>query len=169
MVVVLPLVNDLHSPSMRDRHWKALVVVTHKPLDKGPSFCLDDVISLGLHKHVEQVTDIVEVANKELKVESNLKKIEETWATMSFKFVPYKGVVYFCSVSFFRTGICRSIFRIPVYNMSFFLSVLVYAFLSFRSGICLSFFPYRYFLSIFPYRHISFFLSFLPVYFFLSF
>jgi dynein heavy chain len=94
MVVVLPLVNDLHSPSMRDRHWKALVVVTHKSLDKGPSFCLDDVISLGLHKHVEQVTDIVEVANKELKVESNLKKIEETWATMSFKFVPYKDIAH---------------------------------------------------------------------------
>lgn len=40
MATVLPLVNNLHSPAMRDRHWRSLIQVTKKPFEKGPSFAL---------------------------------------------------------------------------------------------------------------------------------
>jgi dynein heavy chain len=55
MAVSLPLVHDLHSPGMRDRHWKALMVVTGKHLDKGADFRLQDVLAMKLHDHVEGV------------------------------------------------------------------------------------------------------------------
>jgi hypothetical protein len=40
MAIVLPLVSNLHSHAMRDRHWRQLIQVTKRPFEKGPSFCL---------------------------------------------------------------------------------------------------------------------------------
>lgn len=40
MATVLPLVNHLHSPAMRDRHWRSLVQVTKKSFEKTPAFAL---------------------------------------------------------------------------------------------------------------------------------
>ena len=86
MVTVLPLVNELHSPAMRDRHWKSLMQVTQKHFEKGAHFALDDVLQLQLHEHVEACQDIVEVAAKELKIESRLKSIESMWASTTLTF-----------------------------------------------------------------------------------
>ena len=48
MAVTLPLVHELHSPAMRGRHWKALMQTTVMNFDKGPGFCLDDLLALKL-------------------------------------------------------------------------------------------------------------------------
>ena len=92
MQTTLPLVHELHSPAMRDRHWKSLAHVCHaKPIDpRDPKFCLQDLINLKLHKHVEHVEDVVETATKELKIEKKLQGIEETWAGLSLEYVPHK-------------------------------------------------------------------------------
>jgi dynein heavy chain len=92
MAVVLPLINDLHSPSMRDRHWKTLSQVCHcKAVDpKDPKFCLENLIALKLHLHADDVSEIVETANKELKVDNKLKGIEQTWASLQLEFVQHK-------------------------------------------------------------------------------
>ena len=68
MSVVLPLVHELHTPSMRDRHWKQLSIITHKHFEKTPQFALSDLLALELHKCVEGVTELVEISVKELKV-----------------------------------------------------------------------------------------------------
>jgi dynein heavy chain len=47
MATVLPLVSELHSPAMRDRHWKAIASVTHKMFEKGPTFSLEDLLQVG--------------------------------------------------------------------------------------------------------------------------
>jgi hypothetical protein len=36
MATVLPLVHELHSPAMRDRHWKSLMILTGTVFEKGP-------------------------------------------------------------------------------------------------------------------------------------
>ena len=43
MATTLPLVNELHSPSMRQRHWKSLATVCGvKALDPSdPKFCME--------------------------------------------------------------------------------------------------------------------------------
>jgi dynein heavy chain len=75
----LPLVHDLHSPAMRERHWKQLMAITGVVIDRGPSFCLDDLLSLNLHRFVDSVSEIIEVAQKELKMEARINMIEDTW------------------------------------------------------------------------------------------
>ena len=86
MYTVLPLVHELHSPAMRERHWKTLMSTTGTVFDKGPTFCLDDLINLNLYAHVEAVLEIVEVANKELKIEARLNNIEDTWRSLNLRF-----------------------------------------------------------------------------------
>lgn len=92
MAIVLPLVNELHSSSMQERHWKALShlcnVKTIDPTD--PKFCLSDLLRLELHTHVDDVGEIVETANKELKIEKKLKTIEDLWKSLELTYVPHK-------------------------------------------------------------------------------
>lgn len=90
MSVVLPLVSDLRSPAMRDRHWKELFKFTGKAVEKDHTFCLHDVLTMDLHVHVEEVRDLVEVANKELKIEQRLRNIEDLWSSFELVFLPYK-------------------------------------------------------------------------------
>jgi dynein heavy chain len=92
MGVVLPLVNALHSPSMRDRHWKTLASICDidsiNPDD--PAFCLANMLDLQLHEQVDNVEEIVETANKELKIEKKLTEITKVWNTLFLDFVPHK-------------------------------------------------------------------------------
>jgi dynein heavy chain len=57
MSVVLPLINDLHSDALRDRHWAMLAktcgVDGINPSD--PKFTMDDMMKLKLHEHVDDV------------------------------------------------------------------------------------------------------------------
>jgi dynein heavy chain, axonemal len=95
MVLSLPLVHDLHSPSMRERHWKSLFVITGVSVDRGANFCLDHLLSLNLQLHVESVSEIVEVANKELKIETKLASIEEIWRKFSLQFSQHRDTEVF--------------------------------------------------------------------------
>ena len=90
MAVVLPLVHELHTPSMRDRHWKQLSIITHKHFEKSAQFALSDLLALELHNYVDGVTELVEISVKELKVEKKLTAIEDTWITLSLDFVRHK-------------------------------------------------------------------------------
>lgn len=91
----LPLIHELHSPAMRERHWKSLMVITGVVFEKGPNFCLDDLLSLNLHRHAEAVSDIVEMANKELKIEKRLSSIEDMWHKFVLKFDRHRDTEVF--------------------------------------------------------------------------
>ena len=118
MSTILPLVHDLHSPAMRERHWKSLIGtfalvlllmfisckyycyhfckgLTGMAIDRGQGFCLDDLLVLNLHMHVEAVGDIVEVASKELKIENRLLNIEECWRKFFLKFDRHRDTEVF--------------------------------------------------------------------------
>jgi dynein heavy chain len=60
MNTVLPLINDLHSDTMRDRHWNMLMSVTGKSFEKGPNFCFKDLLDLQLHQFSDEVSEIVD-------------------------------------------------------------------------------------------------------------
>jgi dynein heavy chain len=47
---------------------------------------LSSVLDLHLHKYVAEVEHIVELANKESKISTQLKKIESQWATLELQF-----------------------------------------------------------------------------------
>lgn len=90
LVTSLPLIGELRSPAMRDRHWKQLMRSTGKQLNIEESFTLGELLSLQLHEHSDAVMEIVERANKELVIEKGIKKIEENWASLSLEFVRFE-------------------------------------------------------------------------------
>jgi dynein heavy chain, axonemal len=93
MATVLPLVNDLHSDSMRPRHWMQLGNATRAKSDldpTNPKFCMGNLLDLQLHLYVEQVGEIVETADKELKIERKLDTIENVWAGLEVVYVQHK-------------------------------------------------------------------------------
>lgn len=51
-------------------------------------FLFGDLISLQLHKHEEDVRDIVDRAQKELLIEVQLQALSETWAKQEVLFIP---------------------------------------------------------------------------------
>jgi len=75
MAVVLPLIDELHSPAMRDRHWDTLARHCHvKSIDPtNPKFSMEDMMQLQLHEHKDLVEDLVSSAAKELKIENQLE------------------------------------------------------------------------------------------------
>lgn len=94
MNTILPLISQLHSPFMQDRHWKKLMRVTEQHIDHAsPKFCLEDLIKLHLYKFADEVTEIVDGAQKESKIEGKVGVIARTWDDLKFTFVE-KGETY---------------------------------------------------------------------------
>lgn len=94
MNTILPLISQLHSEFMMPRHWKKLMRVTEQHIDHAnPKFCMEDLIKLHLYKYAEEVTEIVDGAQKEAKIESKVNVISRTWDDLAFTFVE-KGDTY---------------------------------------------------------------------------
>ena len=76
MSVVLPLINELHSPRCATATGRCSPrtcgVDGINPTD--PKFTMDDMMKLKLHEHVDDVSEIVETAQKEKKIEKKLKR-----------------------------------------------------------------------------------------------
>lgn len=70
----VPLVADLRSPAMRDRHWEQLMETTNVSFVIDEKFKLDDLLALELHKFEDEVGEIVDRAQKEEKMEQSLAK-----------------------------------------------------------------------------------------------
>jgi dynein heavy chain len=56
-----------------------------------PSFSLQHLLDLELHRFEEEVGEIVDQASKEEKMETALARLNETWAKMQFQFVRHKA------------------------------------------------------------------------------
>jgi dynein heavy chain len=85
MANVMPLIKDLHSPYMKERHWNRLMTITGKKIPfNEQSFCLDDLIKLELFKYSEEVTELVDSAQGEDKIEKKINSIQEIWDKLSF-------------------------------------------------------------------------------------
>ena len=93
MDAILPLVNELHSKAMRDRHWKAVAEAckSEEVIDiDNPNFSFDDLLKIGIKDYVEDVEEITEVAAKELKIDKKLKIIIGLWKNLELKYVQHK-------------------------------------------------------------------------------
>ena len=89
-LISIPLVADLSSPDMRDRHWSQLMDKTGVKLVIDANFKLDDLLALELHKYEDDVSEIVDRAQKEAKMEKSLATLKETWAKVEYVFTQYK-------------------------------------------------------------------------------
>ena len=93
MQSVLDKVLGLHSPAMRERHWKELAKVCKvksiEPHD--PKFSFESVVKLKLYEHGDDIDEITETAAKELKIERKLTDIEKCWRQLEMDYVPFKA------------------------------------------------------------------------------
>eukprot|EP00930_Biecheleria_cincta_P103951 TRINITY_DN9605_c0_g4_i1.p1 TRINITY_DN9605_c0_g4~~TRINITY_DN9605_c0_g4_i1.p1 ORF type:complete len:4232 (-),score=759.91 TRINITY_DN9605_c0_g4_i1:457-13152(-) len=90
-VVFCPLVAELSDPSMRSRHWSALMSVCGKNVVVTPDILLRDMWNMELHKFPSDVEDIGEQAKQEAKMEAIIEKLTKIWAGVEFVFESHKG------------------------------------------------------------------------------
>lgn len=96
MGVVLPLVSSLHSEFMEKRHWKQLMDLTGKQFDPfSPTFSFEDILDIQLHRYEAQVNEIVDVSQKEAKIEKKLKNIDSAWTKQMFDFEDFQDTKIF--------------------------------------------------------------------------
>jgi dynein heavy chain len=92
----VPLIQQLKSDAIRPQHWIELMNlagVETADFDV-KKLTLAGVFAMELHKYPEEVNEIVVTAQQELKIESELGKVESIWRNMSFLpngMRPYKG------------------------------------------------------------------------------
>jgi dynein heavy chain len=57
---------------------------------ENPDFKLADLLALELHKFEDEVSEIVDRAQKEENMEIGLKKLEDIWTKVAFQFTKHK-------------------------------------------------------------------------------
>ena len=85
---ILPIIRDLKKPSIKLRHWQKIVEVTGKPLnyEQEDNFYMNDLIEANLLEHQDDIIDITESADKQLKIEIQLEEVKTTWDAACFDF-----------------------------------------------------------------------------------
>ncbi|XP_030042289.1 dynein axonemal heavy chain 2 [Microcaecilia unicolor] len=87
----LPLITDLRSPALRERHWNQVKNEVQKVFDQtADDFTLEKIVGLGLDLHAAKINDISLAAAKELNIEQSLEAIAKTWENVTMDIVPYK-------------------------------------------------------------------------------
>jgi len=91
MTVSLPLIQDLRDDAMRERHWNALMVTCGKSFVMDSKLQLDSLLQLNLHLFLDGVSEVVEQARAEIKLDLQLQKIMSTWSGLALEYAPFKS------------------------------------------------------------------------------
>ncbi|KAG9346625.1 hypothetical protein JZ751_006936 [Albula glossodonta] len=87
----VPLISDLRNPAMRDRHWEQIKAEVQHSFDHaGSDFTLEKIVTLGMHRHTEKISEISGAASKELSIEQSLEGIASAWEETFLDITPYK-------------------------------------------------------------------------------
>lgn len=85
MMSSLHAVAMLSDPAIRDRHWAQLMKATGVHFQMNDGVTLADLLSLKLHRFEDEVSNILEQANKERVMEDMLNTLQVTWNTMELE------------------------------------------------------------------------------------
>ena len=79
---------DLKKPSIKARHWQKVIEISGTPLnyENEENFYMSDLIEAGLLKYSEDIVDITDSADKQLKIEFILEEIKVYWENAVFEF-----------------------------------------------------------------------------------
>ncbi|ENN83116.1 hypothetical protein YQE_00523, partial [Dendroctonus ponderosae] len=93
---MIPLLQSLRNPGMRQRHWEKLSEETGKrktgvDLAWTPTTTFSDMLSLGIEAHAEDIKNVAEMATKEYTIEQTLEKMLADWEENCLDIQPYKN------------------------------------------------------------------------------
>ncbi|ERL92012.1 hypothetical protein D910_09334 [Dendroctonus ponderosae] len=93
---MIPLLQSLRNPGMRQRHWEKLSEETGKrktgvDLAWTPITTFSDMLSLGIEAHAEDIKNVAEMATKEYTIEQTLEKMLADWEENCLDIQPYKN------------------------------------------------------------------------------
>ena len=87
----IPLLQMLKNDSMKPRHWETLSKVTGVKFEMDPkTFTLGALFEMKLSRFESEISEIVNEAMQETKIEKSLKDIEEKWRSTDFALAKYK-------------------------------------------------------------------------------
>lgn len=86
----LPVVSDLRSPALKDRHWSQIHQALGFQMKGEKNITLGGLIEKNVMKHCDVISAIATSAQQEAVLEEMLKKVTDAWATTEFEVKPYK-------------------------------------------------------------------------------
>ncbi|XP_050760847.1 dynein axonemal heavy chain 1 [Gymnogyps californianus] len=86
----VPLIQGLHNPGMRNRHWEMLSEDINVDIKLEPTLTVGRCLDMNLLDHIESITKVAEIAGKEYAIENALNKMESEWNSVLFTVMPYK-------------------------------------------------------------------------------
>ncbi|NXX96308.1 DYH1 protein, partial [Centropus bengalensis] len=86
----IPLIQGLHNPGMRSRHWEMLSESINIDIKLDPSLTVGYCLEMKLLDHIESINKVAEIAGKEYAIENALNKMESEWNSVLFTVMLYK-------------------------------------------------------------------------------
>lgn len=89
---LLPLLQELSKQSIKARHWEEVMLICKKEFDivGNPEFKLDALLEAQLLQYKDDIEEITDGADKQLKIEQQLMEIKSMWDTKEFVLQEWK-------------------------------------------------------------------------------
>jgi dynein heavy chain len=88
---ILPVMELLALPSIRERHWREVMRVTGTTWDLDPElFAVSHLIGAGILPHRDAVMDLAAASEKEADIEGRLQTLAREWKERTFVFAEFK-------------------------------------------------------------------------------
>mmetsp|Transcript_44439 Transcript_44439/g.32512 ORF Transcript_44439/g.32512 Transcript_44439/m.32512 type:complete len:231 (+) Transcript_44439:1613-2305(+) len=100
MADILPLIEQLAKPSIRPRHWDEVISLTKEEIPyNSETFTLSQLLKAPLLKFKDDIEDITDSADKQLKLENSLRDdITRFWEDAELEIKNWKGVDVPCTL-----------------------------------------------------------------------
>jgi len=100
MTEIIPLVEALAKPSIRPRHWEEVIEMTKEEIPyASETFTLSQLLQAPLLNFKEDIEDITDSADKQLKLEKQLnEEISAHWEDAELEIKTWKGVDAPCTL-----------------------------------------------------------------------
>lgn len=89
-IIFLPLIEDIRTDAMRERHWESLKNKIGVQFEINDKLLLQFIYDLDLGKYQEDVEEIADQAKQEAKMEKTLERLDKEWRPRVFDFAPHK-------------------------------------------------------------------------------
>jgi dynein heavy chain len=89
---ILPLLEELSKNSIKARHWEEVMKICNTTFDVvgNPDFKLQSLLEANLVSVSEEIEEVTDGADKQLKIEHQLGEIKNQWKTKEFLFTEWK-------------------------------------------------------------------------------